>query len=182
MCLIEISPRIETRRLTLRAPDMNDAPRVAALMDDHDLARMVSRVPHPYGLADAEDFIARSQSGDPRTDRTFVVELEDEGVIGSLGFFQSPNGPTPDGATEVGYSIGRDWQGRGLATEALQGALVWAHRDWRKRMVMAGHFVDNPASGGVLCKAGFLYTGERKRLPSIARGEEVETRMMVWLA
>jgi hypothetical protein len=47
---------------------------------------------------------------------------------------------------------------------------------------MAGHFSDNPASGRVLEKAGFLYTGEVRRGFSRARGAETETRRMVWLA
>ena len=49
--------------------------------------------------------------------------------------------------------------------------------------MVAGHFADNPASGQVLCKAGFLYTGDVELRPSAARGRaDVPTRMMVWLA
>ncbi|HRD45398.1 MAG TPA: GNAT family N-acetyltransferase [Caulobacter sp.] len=177
MCMIEISPTIETRRLTLRSPAPADAPRLATLMNDVDIARMTSRVPHPYALSDAERFVGLAQGEDPRTDRSFLIELEDEGVIGGIGFNAAPNG-----RTEVGYWLGRDWWGRGLATEALQGALAWAGRDWRKRFIVAGHFADNPASGQVLVKAGFLYTGEVQARPSIARGGEASTRMMVWLA
>ena len=177
MCVIDISPTIETRRLTLRAPGMADAPRLARLMNDFDIARMTSRVPHPYGLTDAEDFIGLCQGADPRKGRNFLLDLEDEGVVGGLGFFTPP-----DGRLEVGYWIGRDWWGRGLATEALSGALAWAARDWRRRYVVAAHFADNPASGQVLVKAGFLYTGEVKPLPSRARGEPADARMMVWLA
>jgi len=56
-------------------------------------------------------------------------------------------------------------------------------RDWRRNVVVAGHFADNPASGQVLCKAGFLYTGDVERRASRSRGgAEVPTRMMVWLA
>jgi RimJ/RimL family protein N-acetyltransferase len=47
---------------------------------------------------------------------------------------------------------------------------------------MAGHFSDNPASGRVLEKAGFLYTGEVRKGFSRARGAEAATRRMVWLA
>ena len=66
--------------------------------------------------------------------------------------------------------------------EAVQGALAWAKNDWRKKLVVAGHFADNPASGQVLVKAGFLYTGVVEAKPSVARGEPVDTRMMIWLA
>ena len=47
---------------------------------------------------------------------------------------------------------------------------------------MAGHFADNPASGRVLEKAGFLYTGETRKAWSRARRAAADTRMMDWLA
>ena len=55
MGLIEISPRIETRRLTLRAPRLQDAPAIARHAGELDVSRMTARLPHPYRLADAED-------------------------------------------------------------------------------------------------------------------------------
>lgn len=177
MCVIETSPVIETRRLTLRAPERRDARQMAVLANDFDIVRMTSRMPWPYQLKDARDFIERCEHRDWARDATFAIELEDEGFVGCLGFFTNP-----EQALEVGYWIGRPWWGRGLATEALNGALVWASRDWKRRCVTAGHFADNPVSGTVLCKAGFLYTGVVKALPSVARQEPAPTRMMVWLA
>jgi RimJ/RimL family protein N-acetyltransferase len=85
-------------------------------------------------------------------------------------------------APETGYWIGRDYWGRGFATEALEGAMVWASRKWKRRALVAGHFADNPASGRVLEKAGFLYTGEVRKPFSRARQSPVDTRRMVWLA
>lgn len=177
MCLIERTPRIETRRLILRAPAPGDASAMAALMADYDIARMTSRVPHPYGLADAEAFIEKVQDNDPDRDCNFLIEHEDHGLVGGLGFFTPPGEPL-----EVGYWIGRPWWGRGFASEALGGALSWARNGWKKRYVTAGHFADNPASGAVLCKAGFLYTGRVEEKHSLARGAPAATRMMVWLA
>jgi RimJ/RimL family protein N-acetyltransferase len=177
MCVIERTPRIETRRLTLRAPAPGDAPALAGLIGDFDVARMTSRMPHPYAIEDAEDFIVRCQGLDPRADCHFLLEHDDHGVVGGLSF------TTPAGEpSEVGYWIGKPWWGRGLATEALSESLVWASREWGRRFVVAGHYADNPASGAVLCKAGFLYTGETQWRHSRARDEEVATRMMVWVA
>ena len=42
MCVIETTPRIETRRLTLRSPQMDDAARLAELCNDFDISRMTS--------------------------------------------------------------------------------------------------------------------------------------------
>jgi len=177
MCVIDTSPIIETRRITLRAPSPSDAQRLCALGSEREIARMTTRMPWPYGRHDAEAFISRCQTQDRRRDNTFVIDLENEGVVGVLGLFTPP-----DEALETGYWIGKPYWGRGLATEALQGALTWVKQGWRRRLVTAGHFADNPASGQVLIKAGFLYTGRVEMKPSLSRGQAVATRMMVWLA
>ena len=82
----------------------------------------------------------------------------------------------------MGYWYGRPHWGRGYATEALRGVLAHAGPVWGMRALLSGHFVDNDASGRVLEKAGFLYTGDRRPRISLARGVEVETRMMLWMA
>ena len=83
---------------------------------------------------------------------------------------------------EIGYWLGRPHWGQGYMTEAVDAGLVWAGQGWGRRYLLAGHFADNPASGQVLVKTGFLYTGEVVPRFSLARGEEAPTRMMVWLA
>ena len=92
-----------------------------------------------------------------------------------IGFFRDQD-PYP----ELGYwSASRS----GAAASPPRRPRPWlrfADHDWKKRAVIAGHFADNPASGVVLCKAGFLYTGEVRRRFSRARGAEAETRMMIW--
>ena len=177
MCIIETSPVIETRRLILRAPAAQDASRIAAMANDEEIARMTCRMPHPFGVGDAEDFIIAVAGQNPARASTFLIEHEDLGPVGVIGLFEGE-----DHVPEAGYWIGRDFWGRGFATEALEGALVWASKRWKRRALVAGHFADNPASGRVLEKAGFLYTGETRRAFSRARGEIADTRMMVWLA
>jgi RimJ/RimL family protein N-acetyltransferase len=177
MCVIETSPVVETRRLLLRAPGAQDIPAIARMANDHDIARMTKRMPHPFGQGDAEDFVIAVAAQNPAKANTFVIEHEDHGVVGVLGMFEDE-----DRVPETGYWIGRDFWGRGLATEALEGALVWASKRWKRRALVAGHFADNPASGRVLEKAGFLYTGETRKAFSRARQADIDTRMMVWLA
>ena len=182
--VIEKTPRIETRRLVLRAPRASDAERIAGLAADFDVARMTTSMPHPFHRHHADAFLARAQALDAAREVVFAVELEEEGLIGVLGFHPSRlPGPEPQrSAPEIGYWLGRPYWGRGLATEAALGALAWAKRAWRRRLVVSGHFADNPASGRVLEKAGFLYTGEIQPRHCNARGHAADTRMMVWLA
>lgn len=178
MVELENAPVVETPRLRLRKPERRDLRRIATLAGDIDVARMTSRMPHPYTCADAQGFLDRAETHDPSRERVFAIEAKDGAqLVGMLGFH-----PTPEGRSELGYWFGKPYWGQGLATEAAEAALAWAKDAWKRRLVVAGHFADNPASGAVLCKAGFLYTGERRLQESLARREPAPTRMMVWLA
>ena len=177
MCAVERWPEIGTDRLVLRAPVATDAPLIAELANDPVIARNTARLPHPYGLAEAEAFLSAVAAQDPRRNRTFAVEDRQFGLVGVLGFDER----RPQ-QTEVGYWLGRPFWGRGYATEALAGALRWAEAAWGRRAVWAGHFDDNDASGQVLIKAGFLYTGEIDVATSLGRSEPARSRRMVWLA
>ena len=163
-------------RLRLRAPVRADAPRLAELAADYDILKMTARMPHPYGVDDALALVAAVEAEDPRREVTFLLE-DGSGPVGVLGFFDSGL-PGP----EVGYWIGRPYWGRGYATEALETALRWSEQGWRRRVVFAGHFADNPVSGRVLEKTGFLYTGVAQPMFSRARGGEAVSRSMVRIA
>ena len=169
-------PILGTDRLILRPLQAADAAPMARLADDEGVARMTTAIPHPFSLAVAADFIARMAKNDPAREVALAIQHRDGGFIGVLGFHPK-EGPAP----ELGYWIGRPYWGQGYMTEAAKAAVLWARVGWQKRLLVSGHFADNPASGQVLCKAGFLYTGEVQQRFSVARDEEAATRMMVWL-
>ena len=182
MCAVDVTPVISTERMILLGPLVTYAPAIAAVASDLNVAGMTTSMPHPYGEADAEAWIAHARNCDWEREAMFVIEHRVFGVVGLLGFDHG-RGPRPKNGPEIGYALGRRYWNRGYATEAVRAGLKWVKRDWRKNLVVAGHFADNPASGQVLCKAGFLYTGDVELRPSRARGRaDVPTRMMVWLA
>jgi RimJ/RimL family protein N-acetyltransferase len=181
MCVIEQTPEIRdeivTERLRMRRPQLPDVGAIARLAGDYAICSMTTRMPYPYGEGDARAFVDLVAAQNRRAENTFVIDHADEGVVGAIGFHQPVGKPL-----EMGYWIGRPYWGRGYATEAANAALIWAGGDWRRKMVVAGHFADNEASAKVLVKTGFLYTGEVQDRHSRARGATVKTRMMVWLA
>jgi len=177
MCAIEVTPTLSTERLLLRGVVNADAERMAALVNDFGIASMTTSIPHPYTPADAESWLARCRAADWDHEANFVIEHRNFGLVGAIGFR-----PGPMGRPELGCWLGRAFWNRGYATEAARAALAWARRDWRKKLVVASHFADNPASGQVLCKSGFLYTGDTELRWSQARQGPVRARMMVWLA
>ena len=196
MCAVDVRPAIGTERLILRGVTRADAPAIAELANDLGVAGNTAVLPYPYRMADAEAFVACAERADPRKAAAFAIEHRQFGLVGMLGFQEKAPGigspmPNPEqqsrsqserGRAEAGYWLGRPFWNRGYATEALTAALRWAKGDWRRNVVWAGHFADNRASGQVLVKAGFLYTGDVESRMSQARAEPVPTRMMVWLA
>jgi RimJ/RimL family protein N-acetyltransferase len=162
---------IETKRLKLRPLRLSDATRVARFCGDPGVGRNLSSTPLPYLESAAEGWIMIVRARAPQgSDFVFGVELPGEGLIGCIG----AHGRDGD-AFEVGYWFGRPYWGNGFATETLQGFMAQAQS---LGSLEAGHFVDNPASGRVLSKGGFAYTGETKDLFSLGRGESVVCRRM----
>src|ERR1044072_4433327 len=51
---------LETQRLVLRAPQLEDAKAIAALANDRRIAENTARIPHPYRVSDAESWIVGS--------------------------------------------------------------------------------------------------------------------------
>ncbi|MET0250293.1 MAG: GNAT family protein [Sphingobium sp.] len=157
-----------TARLLLRPGWMEDAPILAATIGDPAVLRNLSRAPSPYGLADAEQFLSLPQ--EPRLPRllAFTRTRGAPKLVGGCGLHRDA-----DGMPELGYWIARPYWGLGFATEAARAVLCMARASGVGRL-RAGHFVDNPASGNVLRKIGFDFTGRVERRFSLARGGTVD--------
>lgn len=157
-----------TQRLLLRPGWIEDAPALARTIGEERIVRNLSSVPWPYGLADAEAFLARDR--DTRRPTFLIVRrtLGAPELIGAVGFRA-----TPPGEIEFGYWIASDCWNRGYATEAGRAALALARDSLRLCRIVSGHFLDNPASGRVLEKLGFAPSGEVIPCHSRTRGEEV---------
>jgi RimJ/RimL family protein N-acetyltransferase len=162
--------RIETKRLLLRRLQIADGARVAHLTNDFDVARMTTRIPHPHFAVAAEGWILINLARASKSDHVFGVELSGEGLIGCIG----AHGAAGE-EVEIGYWFGKPYWGRGYASEALAAIVAEAQKIGP---LVAGHFADNPASGRVLTKAGFTYTGETVPLFCLARGGIVATKRM----
>ncbi len=143
-------PVLETKRLSLRAPRLEDAKTVAMLANDRRIAENVARIPHPYKMSDAETFVGRVvETGEA----LFLITLRDETIIGACGVMLQER------SAELGYWLGVPYWGKGYATEALHAAIDYAFTDLGHDSLHAGARVTNPASRRVLEKCGFQWTG-----------------------
>jgi RimJ/RimL family protein N-acetyltransferase len=142
---------LETERLMLRAPRREDAKAIGTLANDLRIAENLLRLPHPYGLADAERFIAGANAGEDETE--FVI-TRGTTVLGACGV-GSRDGEQP----EIGYWLGVAFWGRGYATEVARALIDHAFADLGYDALVAGARVSNPASRRVLQKCGFQWSG-----------------------
>ncbi|MGH8431387.1 MAG: GNAT family N-acetyltransferase, partial [Solimonas sp.] len=155
---------IKTKRLKLRRLRMSDAPRVARFCNDPGVARNLASAPLPYIEAVAEGWIMITRARAPLgRNFVFAVDLAGEGLIGCVGAHRRQGE-----SFEVGYWFGRPYWGQGYATETVRAFVASASSLGE---LEAGHFLDNPASGRVLVKSGFAYTGETRPQFSLGRGE-----------
>src|ERR1700683_4676173 len=79
--------RLETERLLLRPPEIADIPALVPLIDDFDVAKNLSRVPHPYSEADARAYLEHvAETRAAGTDFGFAIVLKANGAyMGNCG-------------------------------------------------------------------------------------------------
>lgn len=163
---------LQGKRVTLRPPMRDDAARIADGLGDYGVASNLSRVPWPYELRHAHEWLDMvTAEKDVRTDHPFAI-VTGEGLIGVVGITLRDDG------VELGYWLRRSAWGQGYATEAARLALGFAFGELDLSAVYACHFADNPASGRVLQKLGFAYAQDEPRF-SLARDCDVVCRMMI---
>lgn len=147
-----------------------DIERIQKLLNDEEMARNLKRVPFPYTLEAAAEFVGviGEQNLDLppmtglRVGGKSVWAIDCEGLLaGVLGL--TPGVGAEQGDLTLGYWLGKDHWGRGLATQAVSLACGWAFREAGARRISASVFAWNPASVKVLEKNGFQYEGCRRR-------------------
>ena len=151
---------IKTDRLTLRRPQLADAPALTSILQDVEVAKWLTNPPFPYTLDDAKAFIGL----DHDEDVYFIVDPQC--LCGCISL-----------RSELGYYLARDRWGRGYMKEAAR-ALVAEHFTASNADLESGHFVDNARSRGVLLSLGFRDTGiDAHYCP--ARDETLDNQKMI---
>jgi ribosomal-protein-alanine N-acetyltransferase len=153
-----ISPTLQTERLLLRAYVLGDAPELARLAGAREVAATTLRIPHPYSVAQAEAFIAQSQSGADEDVGFAIVLRENSALLGGIGLRLTKE----HHRAELGYWIGVPYWGNGYATEAARAVLQYGFEVLKLHRIRASHVTNNVASGRVLRKIGMKHEG---RLP-----------------
>ncbi|MXX05749.1 MAG: GNAT family N-acetyltransferase [Gammaproteobacteria bacterium] len=142
--------QIETKRLVLKKPGEKDKQSLIAQIGDWEVAKWLSRVPHPYTEKDADEWIQTLS----RKELSFCI-FDNDILIGGIGL-----APQKDGSNQLGFWLGRRHWGRGFTTEAGKGLLRYAVEELRIGNIAASYMKGNDASARVLEKLGFTESGE----------------------
>jgi [ribosomal protein S5]-alanine N-acetyltransferase len=88
------------------------------------------------------------------TDRFHVLTTDDGTIAGRVNLVC-----IADGEAELGYRIGQEFAGRGLATEAVRQICELARTEYGLTRLRARTTDDNAPSATVLLRNGFVVTG-----------------------
>lgn len=157
-------PVLVTERLVLRPPHEDDISELVSLANNPRVAEMLSRMPYPYGEAEARSFLSMARQ--PRiSGSVYAVTLAETGAfVGCAGLNSTDRG------LELGYWMGEPYWRRGYATEAAHALVDLAFRATTINVLHASCRVINPPSRRVIHKCGFQYAGQGM-LNSIVAGK-----------
>jgi RimJ/RimL family protein N-acetyltransferase len=109
------------------------------------------RFPYPYTLAEAEDWLRSVVGVMPET--SFAIAV-DGAAVGGIGITLGED--IHRRTAELGYWLGEEFWGRGIATAAVRAITEYAFAKFDLVRVWAGVFEWNPGSMRVLEKAGYV--------------------------
>lgn len=143
-------PVIETARLRLRPRTADDAEALHPAFADAELMTWWSSAAHA-SVDETRDYIVA-----PMPDwRFWAITLKDDDI--AIGFVAA--GEKRQGnVTEIGYMLGRDHWGGGVAREAVSAVIDQVFAEGQRR-VFADTDPDNAASRGLLERLGFKLEG-----------------------
>ena len=153
---------LETPRLVLRRFAAADAPALAAYRSDPEVARYQDGAT-PYAEAEALRFIASLDGlppGRPGTWLQLALVLAGDGtLVGDVGLHTEPG----DGRRgELGFTLARAQQGRGLASEALPVLVAYAFDRLQMQQLRARTDARNRPAQRLLARLGFRRQGDER--------------------
>ena len=116
------------------------------------------RFPYPYTAADARTWLEIIAGTKPETN--FAIDVAGE-AVGGIGFTLQPD--VAHRSAEIGYWLGEEFWGRGIATEALIAVTHYAFANYDICRLYAHVFEWNRASARVLEKAGYEFEGRLRK-------------------
>ncbi len=155
---------LKTNRLILRKPKMTDWKDLVEGIGEFDVAKMLSKVPHPYKKKDADIFIKKKikkWKQKDKTDYMFYIELKSENkVIGAIGIHEIDKF---SGKGKTGSWLNKKYWRNGYMTEAKIAVNDFAFNKLKLRKLNSDVYVENKASNATQLKMGYKLEGVRRK-------------------
>lgn len=145
--------------LRLDAPRPEDAQLVFEHCQDPVMPEYLARLPWPYRLADATDFVTEYVPAAWAGDQEYTWALRGPSGGDLLGVISLSVPAGADRSSSIGFWLGPAHRGRGLMVEAERLVLDWGFRTGLCAAVQWECVAGNLASARAARKAGFRYTG-----------------------
>jgi RimJ/RimL family protein N-acetyltransferase len=161
-----VTVRLESERLVLRLPRLDDAPAAAEHLTDPEVMRFIglggATVPREACADVVQTWLDRwAANGFGQ----FAVERREDGrflgrvgllVWDRVGWVQSTLPDAEEPEVELGWTLAREHWGRGYATEAAAAVRDWAFGELGLERLVSIVHPDNTASARVATKLGAL--------------------------
>ncbi|KAI2769796.1 acyl-CoA N-acyltransferase [Daldinia loculata] len=163
------APIVTTDKCIIRAYVPSDAEGAVAAANFPELVQyMRNTFPHPYTLDSANHWINISLNSNPMVN--FGIFTPEGTFAGGIGL--TPHQDIEYRTWEIGYWVGKEFWGKGIATSALEGFSAWSFEQFPELVrIEAGVFIENVASQKVLERAG--YTKEGIRRQAVCKKEKI---------
>ncbi len=163
-------PALETERLILRLPQLSDFDSYAAMIGDEETARYIGG--HMPRAAAWRKFLQMPGAWAMQGFAMFsLVEKTSGEWIGQAGPWVPEGWP----GTEVGWSLRREFTGKGYATEAAVASINWAFENLGWADVIHSIQPDNKSSITMAERLGSSYRGEAQLPPPFE-----EVKIGIW--
>lgn len=169
-------PILETTRLVLRPWRESDAGTLFKYASDPDVGPRAGWPPHK-SVEESLDVIRNVFSGEGM----WAVELrETSEAIGCVGYLPAScsNLDIEENHCEIGYWLAKPYWGKGICTEAMQAVVNYCFNVKGFSVLWGDFFPENPASGRVMEKIGFVDTGRRVICPNLEVGADKKVIVM----
>ena len=149
---------VDCQRVYLRRLKLKDADSIYSQVNDPDVVRWTTRIPHPYPTGGAAKFIRQTQHQWLKG-TSFVFGIGKKKTDHLIGIISLSNVFPKHGCAELGFWLGKSFWNQGYMTEAAHNVIQFGLNELDLYRIYASRFEANKASLRVLEKCGFKLEG-----------------------
>lgn len=159
-------------QLKLRHWKKEDAVELQRIADNPNVAKNLrDRFPSPYTIEDAERWITLNEIALQKF--FFCIEYQGK-PAGGIGL--DIQGDMHRFTAELGYWLGEEYWGKGIATASIKAITVYALKSLNLKRIYATASIKNVASVKAMEKAGYVFEGILKKY-AYKNGEDIDAAM-----